>query len=317
MIKRKTKTESKMKKSIHIIYTTCIGFVFCMTGCGQEDTVQKETEPDNIMKFQIIHPSQQSKSVLRATETAFETNDQIGLFVTGQDEPLQIAGNYVNNASLTYNGEAWIPAKPIYWNDGTYDVYAYYPHFSPILSVDETEFNVALDQSTTKTANTLGGYEASDFLWASTKKQTAGNAAVPLKFRHCMSKLIVRLIKGEDYEGDLAEDATVYIHNTVPSATIDLSVGVATKALYGTEASIKAKPAGDHRYTAILVPQRIDNRRPLIEVVMKGVSYLMESKFLFKPGIQHTISLTISKNPDQVKIEIGGEVEDWEPTQES
>ena len=96
MIKRKTKTESKMKKSIHIIYTTCIGFVFCMTGCGQEDTVQKETEPDNIMKFQIIHPSQQSKSVLRATETAFETNDQIGLFVTGQDEPLQIAGNYVN-----------------------------------------------------------------------------------------------------------------------------------------------------------------------------------------------------------------------------
>ncbi len=230
---------------------------------------------------------------------------------------MQIAGNYVNNASLTYNGEAWIPAKPIYWNDGTYDVYAYYPHFSPILSVDETEFNVALDQSTTKTANTLGGYEASDFLWASTKKQTAGNAAVPLKFRHCMSKLIVRLIKGEDYEGDLAEDATVYIHNTVPSATIDLSVGVATKALYGTEASIKAKPAGDHRYTAILVPQRIDNRRPLIEVVMKGVSYLMESKFLFKPGIQHTISLTISKNPDQVKIEIGGEVEDWEPTQES
>ena len=94
-----------------------------------------------------------------------------------------------------------------------------------------------------------------------------------------MSKLVVRLIKGEDYEGDLAEDATVYIHNTVPSATIDLSAGVATKALYGTETSIKAKPAGDHRYTAILVPQRIDNRRPLIEVVMKGVSYLMESKF--------------------------------------
>lgn len=317
MMKCKTKIESKMKKSIHTIYTACIGFVFCITGCGQEETVQKETEQDNIMKFQIMHPSQHSKSVIRATETAFETNDQIGLFVTGQDKPLQIAGNYVNNASLTYNGTAWIPAKPIYWNDGTYDVYAYYPHFSPILSVDETEFNVALDQSTAKTADKLGGYEASDFLWASAKKQTAGNEAIPLKFRHCMSKLVVRLIKGEDYEGDLAEDATVYIHNTVPSATIDLSAGVATKALYGTETSIKAKPAGDHRYTAILVPQRIDNRRPLIEVVMKGVSYLMESKFLFKSGIQHTISLTISKNPDQVKIDIGGEIEDWESTQES
>lgn len=45
---------------------------------------------------------------------------------------------------------------------------------------------------------------------------------------------------------------------------------------------------------------------------MKGVSYLVESSFLFKPGIQHTVSITIEKNPEQVKIDIGGEIEDWE-----
>lgn len=158
-----------------------------------------------------------------------------------------------------------------------------------------------------------GGYEESDFLWASAKGQTASNNAVSLKFKHCMSKLVVRLIKGEDYEGDdLPNDAEVYIHNTVPTATIDLSVGVATKYVYGKEKSLKAKAIGDHKYTAIIVPQRISNRRPLVEVVMKGVSYLMESTFLFKPGMQHTISLIISKNPEQVKIEIGGEVENWE-----
>ena len=43
---------------------------------------------------------------------------------------------------------------------------------------------------------------------------------------------------------------------------------------------------------------------------MKGVAYLVESRFVFKPGIQHTITVVISKNPEQVKIEIGGEIED-------
>jgi hypothetical protein len=68
---------------------------------------------------------------------------------------------------------------------------------------------------------------------------------------------------------------------------------------------------GDQKYAAIIVPQRLNNRQPLVEVVMKGVSYLYESRFLFKPGIQHNVLLVVSKNPEQIKIEIGGEIEDW------
>ncbi|WP_217930138.1 fimbrillin family protein [Bacteroides caecimuris] len=311
-----------MKPTIHTIYTACICLLssMAMVSCGQEETADsKETERNDVMQFRIAHPSQQQTApASRATETDFETNDRIGLFVCGENEPLQVGGNYVNNASLTYNGTAWTPARPIYWNDGSYDVYAYYPFFSPILSTDEMEFRVAADQSTAGTADAVGGYEASDFLWASAKKQTASNDAVALKFKHCMSKLTVRLIKGEDYEGDeLPQDAEVFIHNTVPNATIDLAAGIATKTLYGTEATLKAKAAGNNRYTAIVVPQRITNRRPLVEVVMRGVSYLMESAFVFKPGMHHIVSLTITKNPEQVKIEIGGEIENWETTEES
>lgn len=310
-----------MKPTIHTIYAACL-FLLCnmiAASCEQEETANnKDTEQSNVMQFRIAHPSQQQAApVSRATETSFETNDRIGLFVCEENEPLQVGGNYVNNASLTYNGTEWTPTRPIYWNDGSYDVYAYYPYHSPILSTDEMEFRVAADQSTAGTADAVGGYEASDFLWASAKKQTAGNDAVALKFKHCMSKLTVRLIKGEDYEGDeLPQDAEVFIHNTVPNATIDLAAGIATKTLYGTEATLKAKAAGNNRYTAIVVPQRITNRRPLVEVVMRGVSYLMESTFVFKPGMHHIISLTITKNPEQVKIEIGGEIENWETTEE-
>ena len=45
-----------------------------------------------------------------------------------------------------------------------------------------------------------------------------------------------------------------------------------------------------------------------------GISYLLEDTFQFKPGMQHTLSLTINSNPDQIEIEIGGDIEDgnWE-----
>ena len=56
------------------------------------------------------------------------------------------------------------------------------------------------------------------------------------------------------------------------------------------------------------MPQRIANYVPMAEVEINGVSYLYESRFLFKPGMNHFISLVISGNPDQIKIEIGGEV---------
>ena len=122
-----------------------------------------------------------------------------------------------------------------------------------------------------------------------------------------MSKLKIRLIKGEDFEGDMPTTAKVYIHNTVPTATIDLQAGVATRYVKGTRQTIIAHQDGDTSYSAIIVPQRIDNRQPLVEVEMMGVSYLFESKFLFKPGTEHLVNLVISENPDKVKISIGGE----------
>ncbi len=131
-----------------------------------------------------------------------------------------------------------------------------------------------------------------------------------MKFRHIMSKLTVRLIKGEDYEGDIPENATVYIHNTVTDATIDLTAGVATKNMRANGKTVTARKAGPTSYTAIIVPQRLANRVPLVEVVMNGVSFLYESKFLFKPGIHHIVNLVVDKYPDQVQIEIGGEITD-------
>lgn len=302
------------RMTLYSIYAACLGLALCLAGCGQEEMTEAGEQPADVMRFSLTHPDEGART--RVTETHFEKDDRIGLYVCTAEAPLEVGGNYVNNALLTFNGSAWHPERPIFWNNGSYDVYAYYPQVSPVTSVDDLPFSVATDQQAAGNEQTPGGYEASDFLWASAKKQTAGNKAVKLNFRHCMSKLTVRLVKGPDYDGDELPEAEVYVHNTVTEATVDLAVGIVTPAKFGKLHTVKAKAAGKDEYTAVLVPQRIANRVPLIEVVMKGVSYLVETNFRFKQGIHHTFTLIISKNPEQVKIEIGGELENWTPQPE-
>ena len=292
----------------YIKITCCVILLYILLipcGCSETDQVQESDEM--LITFDMQHPA-----LARATTSAFEKQDQIGVYMTGHGIPLEVAGNFLNNERLTFDGTKWNPARKLYWDEGSFDVFAYYPYIPSPSGVDDLPFSVALDQSATSTDSGLDGYEASDFLWATDQNVTASDSPVSLSFKHRMSKMVVRLMKGKDYDGDIPEDAEVYIHNTVPSATIDLSVGIVTRNTHGTAQTIKAKKVNKTQYTAIVVPQRLTNQVPLVEVVMKGVSYMVESKFVFNPGIQHTLSVTISKNPEQVKIEIGGEIEDWE-----
>lgn len=287
-----------------------IGFalaLLALVACADDNELQYKDARHTPMTFEVTHPSQ-----TRATATNFEGGDRIGLYVAQADAPLEIGGNLVNNEALTYNGSRWTAAHTLYWDEGTYNAYAYYPYIQGVSSIDDQPFSVATDQSTAKTATALGGYEASDLLFATSKGIKASASPINLTFKHIMSKLKIRLVKGEDFEGEMPTTAQVYIHNTVPTATIDLQAGMATRYVKGTQQTITAHQDDDYVFSAILVPQRVENRQPLVEVVMKGVSYMYESKFVFKPGVEHLVNLIITNNPDKVKIEIGGEVENWQ-----
>lgn len=292
----------------HII--SGIGFalaLLALVACADDNEPQYKDARHTPMTFEVTHPSQ-----TRATATNFEGGDRIGLYVAQADAPLEIGGNLVNNEALTYNGSRWTAAHTLYWDEGTYNAYAYYPYIQGVSSIDDQPFSVATDQSTAKMATALGGYEASDLLFATSKGIKASASPINLTFKHIMSKLKIRLVKGEDFEGEMPTTAQVYIHNTVPTATIDLQAGMATRYVKGTQQTITAHQDDDYVFSAILVPQRVENRQPLVEVVMKGVSYMYESKFVFKPGVEHLVNLIITNNPDNVKIEIGGEVENWQ-----
>lgn len=289
-------------------YIAMISLALLAIGC--ENSGNTPVVEDGVMQINVLHPS-----ATRATETAFEKGDMIGLYATEYSgdvaSPLQISGNWANNVATTYNGTTWIPAKKIFWSENKMDVYGYYPYMIPT-SIDEHLWSVQLDQSTPETADALSGYEASDFLWgkATGVSQTDGN--VQLEFKHRCSKLVVKLVKGADYSGVLPTESELYIHSTVPTATIDFTNGAVTKYIYGDMETIKARRVDDATFEAIIIPQRMETRRPFLEYIANGVSYLYEGTFVFKAGKQHTLELTINSNPDQIEIEVGGNVGDWE-----
>lgn len=290
-------------KSIASVVLLTLGAASCTNESSEPEAV--ESNGRVAMNFTFSHPSE-----TRATETSFEEGDAVGLFVAESGKPLELSGNTLNNELLTFSASGWKSGRKLYWDKGTYNAYAYYPALDEISSVSDLPFSVATDQREIN-GNGKNGYELSDFLHASSLGIEASPNPVNLQFRHIMSKLTIRLIKGEDFEGEIPENATVYVHNTVTDATIDLAAGVATRNVRATAKTVIARKAGPTSYTAIIIPQRLENRVPLVEVVMNGVSFLYESKFLFKPGIHHIVNLVVDKNPEQVKIEVGGEITDW------
>ena len=280
--------------------------VAALSACAKENVPAQSENEGNIIRFVSIHPSQ-----TKVTDTNFEVNDRIGVYITAADAELQLGGNEVNNEKFTYDGTMWKPSRNIYWNEGRHNVYAYYPYAQAVNDVVDFTFRVALDQNLPAENGNLGGYESSDFLWASATDIEGASEPVALKFSHRMSKVLIKLTKSADYEGEIPSDLEVFIHNTVPVASISLSSGDVSKDLYANVETIKARKLSNSEYTACLVPQNIETRRPLVEIVTSGVSYLMEGKISLKQGYMHTITIELSKNPDQTKIEIGGGIGSW------
>lgn len=243
----------------------------------------------------------------KATATEFESGDAFGVFVSKYEGemplPLQISGNFANNSKVSFDGSAWSVSPKIWWEEGKFDVYAYYPYTVTPESVDEFPFSVQLDQNGT-------AFTASDLMWAKASGISKMDS-VPLTFRHKLSRLEIRLVKGEDYEGELPENATIKIHNTVPDAILDMVSGDIVKDPFGKVCSITAKKNSADSYSAIIVPQKLMTQVPLIEILTGEVSYLVSTKFIFSEGVCHTINITLSQDPDRVVINIGGGIEGW------
>ena len=279
-------------------------------------TACSKSVPEGVVSGEIRFEIGMAPST-RATAAAFEVGDRISLWAVeqpgGENVPLQLGGNFLNNEVLALGSSGWAASQKLYWGASPLDFYAVYPVLTNVSSVESQPFTIQLDQNAPASASALSGYEASDLLYASAVGVSRKDGPVKLSFRHLMSKCTVRLIKGEEYEGEIPEDVTVHIYNTANSGQLDITKGSLVKNDFGARGTITARKVSNTEFEAVLIPQNIELRTPLVEVSMGGIAYLLEYSLSFRPGYHHTIDLTLNTSPDQEKIEISIDagIDDW------
>ena len=290
-------------------YIALAALALVAMGCERENIDNTSVVEDGVMRIEALHPS------TRATETSFENGDVIGLYATTyegeQAMPLQISGNWINNEALTYNGSLWKGRRTFYWNEGLMDVYGYYPYMEPTV-INKHKWAVQTDQSLPATEGALSAYEASDFLWAKAEGVSQEDGSVQLQFKHMCSKVVIKLVKGEEYTDAFPEDIDVYLYSTVPQALINFTTGIVSKDPHGDAQKIKARKVAIDTFELIVVPQSILEYSPFVEIVMGGISYMTEEIFTYHAGKEYVVSITLENSPQKIEINVGGSVGGWE-----
>ena len=241
----------------------------------------------------------------RVNDSGFCDGDEIGVYIVDYQGntpgTLQNSGNRGTNVKHTYDeaNNRWNSAYDVYWKDEhtPIDVYGYYPFSSPE-DVNAYAFEVQKDQSTDATSATMGGYEASDFLWGKAVNVAPTDRVVRLPMRHRMSSPRITLVEGEGFaEGQWAGlEKQVLIRNTKRNALINLADGTVTAtgdvSKTGTIPYVK-----DDAFRAIVVPQTIAAGTVLFSITVDGTAYSFskEEAFTYESGRMHNFSIKVDK----------------------
>lgn len=251
--------------------------ILALAACNK--TPEKDTTPVDFSQYKLrVEPV-----ITRATETNFESGDQIGLTV------VRAGGAYADNALLTYDGNAFSGDLNWYEEGGeASSLKAYYPYSAAF----PTTFTVAADQS--------AGTASSDFLSAVKENVLPSANAVAMVFKHRMSRLAVTIKNnsGQDISG-------VLFKGIIPTAVIDANMEAKVDAS-APVTDIKACADGE-KYYAIVPGQTV---APVVAVIAGGKELSQQLvETTLEAGKQYSVSIVVNK--DEIKVVLAGEIENW------
>lgn len=254
-----------------------------MGGCASDpDELVTPNLPEAELLPIKLHSEIEQVATTRVNDSGFCDGDKVGIYVVnwadGAAGELLNRGNQVDNVRYTYEEATnyWRPAYEVYYYDRTtpVDVIGYYPYGSPD-EVDAMHFEVAQDQSTEAIEGQLGGYEASDFLWAKTEGYLPSESAVALKFTHRMAGVQVTMLEGNGFEeGEFDRlDKAVLMQNLTRTAKINLQTGEVSPVGEAATTGTVMVSVGDAEFRAVAVPQVVEAGNPLFRLTLGGTPY--------------------------------------------
>jgi len=262
----------------------------------------------------------------RADESGFADGDRFGAFVVNYDSGspgiLAVTDNQANNVAVTFDAASatWSTATDIYWRDGStpVDVYGYYPFNNALADVETYSFEVRADQSIPATdSGDMSAYEASDFLWAKSAHVAPGTR-INLVFTHRLAGVKVLLQKGAGFTDEewAKLPRIVTVDNTLRSATVNLSTGVAT-ATGTADRHVVMNPDAADSYRAVVVPQKVAAGKSTIGITIDGVNYTYtrDGGMEYAAGKLHNFTLRIDKKEQSGAYTVtlvGESISPWE-----
>ncbi len=290
---------------IPILRNLAILSLLATAGACTDDTFGTSGSHDDSGRPILLSGEIDQVATTRVNDSGFCDGDEIGVYIVDYQGntpgTLQNSGNRGTNVKHTYDeaNNRWNSAYDVYWKDEhtPIDVYGYYPFSSPE-DVNAYAFEVQKDQSTDATSATMGGYEASDFLWGKAVNVAPTDRVIMLPMRHRMSSPRITLVEGEGFaEGQWAGlEKQVLIRNTKRNALINLADGTVTAtgdvSKTGTIPYVK-----DDAFRAIVVPQTIAAGTVLFSITVDGTAYSFskEEAFTYESGRMHNFSIKVDK----------------------
>lgn len=243
-------------------------------------------------------PIQIATTVTRATDYAFETGDDVGLYVVNEPKSLQNNGKHVDNGKFSFDGAKWTSSKEIYWLDTTTkaDLLCYYPYSSTVSSTTAFPFQVRQDQSTES------GYKASDLMWGKVTGISPTPDPVEITVNHSMSCLIINLKAGTGWKEDDLKEAEVTLCGLKTATLVNLADG--TVSADGSAKKIKPLQIGPGIFKALVVPQNVSESE-LVRIRIGTDSYSLKTTIDLKSGRQHTCTVVINRTGEGINIGIG------------
>ena len=230
----------------------------------------------------------------KATDTAFENGDVIGVNVFNPE-------CYLYNAKYTYNNGALTAAVANEWYEDTEleaTITAVYP-------CSETTEGYAEDQSFMVNADqsAKAGYAASDLMLAVTKSKPTSDA-VKLPFKHALSKIVVTV------DNKLGEEISqLWFTDVLGSVTYKTTDPLATLAATGSAGTVKAYKSGDNTWQLIVAPQTASPKLALTTASGKQFTFVLSENVTFTSGKVSTATVEVST--ETIYTSFTPEIEDW------
>ena len=270
-------------RTIHISKHTLLYYMVALvamlfTGCSDDFFGSSEQHDSN--RIQLSGDIDQI-AVTRVNDNGFCNGDVMGVYIVDYDGntpgTLKVSGNRGDNVRHTFDepNYKWSSAYDLFWKDKHthIDVYGYYPFANPE-SIEDYQFEVQKDQSSTTSEGEMGGYEASDFLWGKVADVAPTTSVIRLPLAHRMSNARVTLIQGSGFaDGEWANTKKIVLTaNVARKASINLSTGE-IKTAGSAESTMTIPSRVNDEWRTIVVPQTVAAGTTLFSITIGGVPY--------------------------------------------